>query len=138
MVGDVATKTHTQPLADKRERAVGFCTGTTAAPGLSKGQRRFVLDQAMDLHTMVWTNSICLALQRHHGDQLLSLRIEDFGQGAQQSTSMKEGIEVMVGEAEQIFRFEQQVIEKLEAQRVYVALASSPPLVVSSSHIGDD
>ena len=38
MVWDVHTKTHTKPLADKRERAMGFRTGTTAAPGLSEGQ----------------------------------------------------------------------------------------------------
>ena len=57
----------------------------------------------MDLHTIVWTFSLCLALQQHHGDQLLYLGAKDFGQGAQRSTSMKEGIEVVVGEAERIF-----------------------------------
>ena len=51
---------------------------------------------------------------------------------------MKERIEVMVVEAKQIFRFEQHVIKELQAQRVYTALASSPPVVASSSHIGGD
>ena len=138
MVWDAHTKIHTEPLADERERAMGFRTGTTAAPGLSEGQRRFVLGQAMDLHTMVWTVSLCLALQRHHGDQLLSLGAEDSGQGVQRSTPMEDGIEVVVGEAERIFRFEQQVMEELRAQQIYTALASSPPVVASSSHIGGD
>ena len=81
--------------------------------GLSEGHRRFVLGQAMDFHIMVWTVSLCLVLQWHHGDQLLSLGVEDYGQGTQRSTSMEDGIEVVVGEAEQIFQFEQQVIEEL-------------------------
>ena len=51
---------------------------------------------------------------------------------------MEEEIEVMVGETERIFRFEQQVMEELRAQRVYTTLASSPPMVASSSHIGGD
>ena len=51
---------------------------------------------------------------------------------------MEEGIEVMVREAERIFRFKQQVMEELQAQRVYTALASSPSMVVSSSHISGD
>ena len=51
---------------------------------------------------------------------------------------MEEGIEVMVGEVEQIFRFEQQVMEELRAQWVYTALASSPPVVALSSHIDGD
>jgi hypothetical protein len=99
MVWDAHTKAHTEPLADEWERAMGFRTGTTAAPGLSEGQRRFVLGQAMDLHTMVWTVGLCLLLQRHHGDQWLSLGAEDFGQGTQLSTSMEERIHAMVGEA---------------------------------------
>ena len=138
MVWDATTKTHIELLADERERAMRFRTGTTAAPGLSEGQRRFVLGQVMDLHTMVWTVSLCLALQWHHGHQLLSLGVDDSGKGAQRSTSMEEGIEVVVGEAERIFRFEQYMMEELRAQQIYTALASSPPVVGSSSHIGGD
>ena len=85
---------------------MGFRTGTTATLGLSEGQQRFVLGQAMNLHIMVWIVSLCLALQQHHHDQLFSLGTEDAGHGAQRSTSMEEGIEVMIGEAKQIFRFE--------------------------------
>ena len=79
MVWDDHTKTNTEPLVDERERAMGFRTGTTATPSFSKDQRRFVLGQAMDLHTMVWTVSLCLALQWHYGDHLLSLGAENDG-----------------------------------------------------------
>jgi hypothetical protein len=51
---------------------------------------------------------------------------------------MEQGVEIMVGEAERISRFEQHVVEELRAQRVYTALASSSPMVVSSSHVGGD
>ena len=95
MVWDVDTKTHTEPLADEREHAMGFQTGTTAAPGFSEGLRRFILGQTMDLHTMVWAVGLCLSLQQHHGDHLLSLGAEDYGQWAQRSTSMEEGIGFM-------------------------------------------
>ena len=85
MVWDAHTKIHTEPLVDKRKRAMEFHIGTTVVPGLSKGQRCFVLGQAMDLHTMVTcivSVLYCLVLQQHHGDQLLSLGAEDYGQGA--------------------------------------------------------
>ena len=138
MEWDADTQTHTEPLADERERAMEFRTSTTTAPGLSEDQRRFVLGQTMDLHTMVWTVGLSLALQRHQADHLLSLRAEDYGQGAQRSTFMEEEIRVMIREAERISRFEQQVIEELQAQRVYTAMVSSFPVVASSSHIGGD
>ena len=48
MVWDAHTKTHTELLADERERAMEFRTSTTAAPGLSEGQRRFVLGHGME------------------------------------------------------------------------------------------
>ena len=53
---------------------MGFRTRTTTPHGLSEGQRRFMLAQTMDLNTIVWHVGLCLAMQRHHGDQLLSLR----------------------------------------------------------------
>ena len=118
LVCDADTKTHTKPLHDKQERAMGFCTGTTATPGLSEGQRCFVLGQAMDIHTMVWTVGLRLALQWHHGDHFLSLGVDNYGQGTQRSISMEEGIDVMVGEVDLIFQFKEQVMEDLRAQRV--------------------
>ena len=74
---------------------MGFCIGTTIVFGFYEGQ-------AMDLNTMVWIVSLCLALQRHHGDQLLSLRAKNSDKGEQRSTYMKKEFEVMAGEAEQI------------------------------------
>ena len=38
MVWDVDTETHTEPLADERERAMAFRTDTTIALGISEGQ----------------------------------------------------------------------------------------------------
>ena len=63
MVWVAHTNTHIELLADEREHAKGFRIGTTAVPGHYEGQRRFVLGQTMDLHTMVWTISLCLVLQ---------------------------------------------------------------------------
>ena len=68
MMWDAHTKTHIEPLADERERAMGFRTGTTIALGLFEGQRRLMLGQAMDFHTMVWTVGLCLSFQFHYGD----------------------------------------------------------------------
>lgn len=56
----------------------------------------------MDLNTIVWIVGLCLALQCHHGDQLLALGSVESGQGAQQSTFMEKKIEAMVVEAELI------------------------------------
>jgi hypothetical protein len=51
---------------------------------------------------------------------------------------MEQGIEIIVGEAKRISRFEQHVMEELRARRLYTALASSSPMVVFSSHLGGD
>ena len=107
MLWDNHTKNHIKRLAHERERAMRFHMSTIAAPGLFESQRRFMLGQAMDLNTMVWTVGLFLALQWHHGDMLLSLGREDFGQGAQQFTSMKDEIDDMVGKTKRISRFEQ-------------------------------
>ena len=37
MVWDSTSQTYEEPSADERERAMGFLTGTTAAPDLSEG-----------------------------------------------------------------------------------------------------
>jgi hypothetical protein len=51
---------------------------------------------------------------------------------------MEEGVEIIVREAERISKFEQYVMEELRSQRVYTTLASSSPVVASSSHVGSD
>ena len=71
---------------------MGFHIGITAALGHSEGQQRFMLGQAMNLNTLVWTIGLCLALQRHRGDQLLSLGAKHSSQGAHWSISMEERI----------------------------------------------
>ena len=95
-----------------------------------------MLGQTIDLNAMVWTIGLCLALQRHRGDPLLSLEAEDSSKGAQWSTSMEEGRHFMVRLAKQISCFKQQMMEKLRTQRVCNALVLSSTLVASSSHIG--
>ena len=59
-----------------------------------------MLGQAMDFNSMVWTIGLCLTLQKHHDDELLSLGAEGYCHGAQWSTSMDEGIQAMVVKAE--------------------------------------
>ena len=62
MVWDSSSQTHEEPNADEQEFAMGFLTGTTVAHGLTKGQRHFLLGQAMDLNTLVWCIGICCAV----------------------------------------------------------------------------
>ena len=63
MVWDDHTKIHTERLANEQEHAIGFLTSITTTPGLSEGQRRFMLGQALDLNTMGLTIDFYLALQ---------------------------------------------------------------------------
>ena len=48
MMWDAHAKTHIKPLADERERAMGFRTGTTTTRSLFEGQCRFVLGQIIE------------------------------------------------------------------------------------------
>ena len=63
LVWDTTTQRLEEPRADEHERAMGFSTGTTATPEMTKVQRRQVLGQAMDLTSMVWFIGVCLAVQ---------------------------------------------------------------------------
>jgi hypothetical protein len=56
-----AFKDNGSELVDERERAMGFPTGTTNIPGLSEHQRRFLLDQAMDVNCLTWIVSLVVA-----------------------------------------------------------------------------
>ena len=105
MVWDTYTQNHRKIFADEQEYAMEFRARTIAAFGVSKDQRQIMLVQAMDLNILVWTISLCLALQRCRGDHLLSLEAENFRQGAQQSTFVKKGIKAMVKEIKRISRF---------------------------------
>ena len=117
MVWDSLSQTHEEPNADERERAMGFLTGTTAAPDLTEGQRRFLLGQAMDLNTLVWILGMCLAVQQHHRGHLLAVRPQSNGQGAVMPNLTE------VEESELLFRLKWHAAEELRAQRVFAALA---------------
>lgn len=71
----------------------------------------------MDLNVMVWAIGLCLAIQRHRGDHLLSLGAESSGQGAEQSTFTKDENE------QQFFCLREQALEELGVQQVFAALA---------------
>jgi hypothetical protein len=117
MVWDSTSQTYEEPSADERERAMGFLTGTTAAPDLSEGQRRFLLGQAIDLNTLVWVCGLCFAAQRRPRDHLIVLGADSDGQGAAVPHLTE------VEEAELLFRLKRHAAEELRAQRVFAALA---------------
>jgi hypothetical protein len=117
MVWDSSSQTYEEPSADERERAMGFLTGTTAAPNLSEGQRRFLLGQAIDLNTLVWVCGLCFAVQQRSRDHPHVLGADFDGQGAA-LPHLTEG-----EEAELLFRLKRHAAEELRAQRVFAALA---------------
>jgi len=53
-VWDAGRDAWDEPSALERERAMGFCDGATAAPGLSELERRSMLGNAMDITTLTW------------------------------------------------------------------------------------
>jgi hypothetical protein len=60
-----------EPNADERERAMGFPTGTTNVPGLSKHQRQFLLGHAMDVNCLTWIVSLVVADQKQLASSLV-------------------------------------------------------------------
>ena len=117
MVWDDVSQAYEEPSADERERAMGFVTGTTAAPGLSEGQRRFLLGQAIDLNTLVWVCGLTFAVQRHHHDHPRELGATTHGQGATEPHLTETEESVL------LYRLERHAAEELRAQRVFAALA---------------
>jgi hypothetical protein len=117
MVWDDVSQAYEEPSADERERAMGFLTGTTAAPDLSEGQRRFLLGQAIDLNTLVWVCGLCFAVQRHQRDHPRVLGADHDGQGATEPhlTEIEESV--------LLHSLETYAAEELRAQRVFAALA---------------
>jgi hypothetical protein len=61
LVWDSTTQEMMEPNTNERERAMGFPTGTTNVPGLSKHQQRFLLGQAMDVNCLIWIVSLVIA-----------------------------------------------------------------------------
>ena len=117
MVWDATSQSYEEPSADERERAMGFLTGTTAAPDLSEGQRRFLLGQAIDLNTLVWVCGLCFAVQHSVRDHPRVPEADSDGQGAAVPHLTE------VEESELLYRLEQHAAEELRAQRVFAALA---------------
>jgi hypothetical protein len=52
-----------EPNPDERERAMGYATGTTAAPGVTAAQRHTLTGNAFDMHALEGLLSIAWALQ---------------------------------------------------------------------------
>lgn len=63
LVLDQFTQQWVEPTAVERERVMGFQDETTAAPTITKKQRRAALGRAMDMHSITWLVSVCLAFQ---------------------------------------------------------------------------
>jgi hypothetical protein len=71
LVWDSITQKMVEPNADERERAMGFPIGTTNVHGMSEQQRRFLLDQAMDLNCLTLVVSLVVAEQRRLASTLI-------------------------------------------------------------------
>ncbi len=54
LVWDTCSQRLVEPNGDERKRAMGFPTGVTLVPSISKASRRQVLGQAMDLNCLTW------------------------------------------------------------------------------------
>ena len=117
MVWDSTSQSYEEPSANERERAMGFLTGTTAAPDLSEGQRRFLLGQAIDLNTLVWVCGLWFAIQHRLRDHPRVLGADSDGQGAAVPHLTE------VEEAELLFHLKRHTTDELCAQRVFAALA---------------
>jgi hypothetical protein len=71
LVWDSTRQEMVEPNVDERERAMGFPTSTTNVHGISEQQRRFLLDQAMDLNCLTWVVSLVVAEQRRLASTLI-------------------------------------------------------------------
>ena len=54
MIYDDQKEEWTEPTAEEREQAMGFKRGDTAAKGITEGERRHMLGNAMDLNMLTW------------------------------------------------------------------------------------
>jgi hypothetical protein len=71
LVWDFITQEMVEPNADERKRTMGFPTSTTNVHSISKQQRQFLLDQAMDLNCLTWVDSLVVAEQRRLASTLI-------------------------------------------------------------------
>jgi hypothetical protein len=63
LVGDTCLQQLVEPNSDEREHAMGFPTGVTFVPSISKASLQQVLGQAMDLNCLTWIVSLGMAKQ---------------------------------------------------------------------------
>ena len=61
------TDRYEEPSAEERERALGYATGTTRAPGVTNVQRRVLLGSCMDANCIQSIFAIVAAVYRHKG-----------------------------------------------------------------------
>ena len=141
LVWDTTTHKLEEPRADEREHAMGFSTGTSAAPELTESQRRQALGQALDLTSMVWFMDVYLAFQQYNTSGLDEhLGANGSGQGAQKDVVLAD-MERVAPEESPIWKDSQQawdrvlgeiknrdaiewlVQDELRGQRVLAALA---------------
>ena len=64
----VAEQRHVEPSPDERERALGYNTGATRAPGVSEQSRHAVTGRCMDAFAMQALMACCIALRHAAGD----------------------------------------------------------------------
>jgi hypothetical protein len=65
-----STQQYTEPSPDERERALGYSTGATAAPGVTLMQRHAITGRCMDAFAMQSLLALCIALRHAHRDIL--------------------------------------------------------------------
>jgi hypothetical protein len=68
-----STGQHTEPSPDERERALGYNTSATAAPGVTEQQRHTITGRCMDAYAMQSLLALSLALRHAAGDILPAL-----------------------------------------------------------------
>jgi hypothetical protein len=59
MIWDANSSKMEEPNANEQGRAMGFHIGTTIVQGISKGFRKWILGQVMDLTCFTWIFSLC-------------------------------------------------------------------------------
>jgi transposase InsO family protein len=63
---DTNTDQWTEPNAEEREAAMGYDVGATEAPGVTNSERRRLLGQAMDVHSIIGLWAVSQSLCKHH------------------------------------------------------------------------
>jgi hypothetical protein len=59
MIWDANSSKMEEPNIDEQKHVMGFHTGTTTMPKVSKGVHKWILGQVMDLTRLAWILSLC-------------------------------------------------------------------------------